>query len=209
MRTLWSSALGIDGGADPAAFLRRMSYVTKLPDMTLDALKECEATQDALFAQRWPDVVRRVINDHNYSQRGDLVDQVDDAALTALNFCAVSLERFAPSEPSGEDLARWRAEIGEIRDEIDASDDLEPDVKSQLSRQLSAVCDALDTYHHGGACVLSSEIESVLGGVVVKSRHPKAVAAAQYLANMVLKLAPAAAQLAPALTKLLGDGSSE
>ena len=209
MRTLWSSALEVDAGVDPAVFLRRMSYVVKLPDEILDVLKGCEATQDPLYQERWPDIVRHVINDDNFRQGGELVDRIDDAAMTALNFCAVTLERVVPPDPSSETLDRWRAEIAEIRDEIDASDNLDSAVRLQLSRQLSAVCDALASYHHGGACVLPSEIESTLGGILIKSRHPKALAAAQRLIEIVLKLGPTVARLAPSITKLLGDGSAE
>ena len=209
MRTLWSSALEVDAGVDPAVFLRRMSYVVKLPDETLEVLKACEATTDPLYQERWPDIVRQVINDDNFRQGGELVDRIDGAAMTALNFCAVTLERVVPSQPSDETLDRWRAELADIRDEIEASDDLELSVRSQLSQQLSAVCAALGSYHHGGACVLSSEIESTLGSILIKSRHPKALAAFQCLIEIAVKMGPTVARLAPSITKLLGDGSAE
>jgi hypothetical protein len=182
----WAGVLEVDE-ADIAVHLGRVAELVRQIQEAVD-----QADEPALLApvQRFRAVWTRPIFPEDQPFSAQLSKVLPDAtAMEALNLVSAQLHSIAAEGkvPSEDELAQLKSELRDLIDNVEAADDIPPDLKHLFISRLRSVEQAIEHLKVGGPNAIRHAMEAVIGSVVY-AEDPAAVAKSQTFKNVMATL---------------------
>jgi hypothetical protein len=163
----WAAALNIGGDPSPG-FLRRLSYLVRLPDEIKHEMALVDADEyDGDFALRWERTIPGQLEQlFTGNQAGHVASAMNATALNALEYCSYVLHRHRRQRVfTTIELDNIRELIRELASEVEDDTKMSPSLRDFLCSHVLAMSTALDELGLRGPAALEDAFDQAVGAV--------------------------------------------